>query len=160
MALPNAYADVAQTSLVKGASSAPEMYIPLWWYSGSSSTVATLGVGQNVYFAVKGSTSLNSGSGAQPLIKLSSNWPATQKFALEAGLMCSGTASTLYVALYDITTSAQVSASQISTSSLSFVIVRSNQITLTPGHSYGITAWAQQAGSGAYITDASLIVFP
>lgn len=144
----------AQASLAPVASS-PEYYIPLWWYSGS-----TTGTAQNLTFLQKGSTSTSTLATSTPanLHTLNSAWPATTKFALEVS-MSTPAATTIRVDLYDITASALVSGSAISlTNATAMQVVRSGQFTLTPGHTYGIRM--NGGSSNVTMTDASLIVFP
>jgi hypothetical protein len=149
--------DLIQQSLIQGTGSAPpEIYIPLWWYSGSKtqSTATSSGTA----WIARGRSTTVSTANQGVLHYLSSSWPASTKFALEAAIWTFG-GTTSYFALYDVTSSTIVPSSQISTTSTTATVTRSAQFTLTPGHSYAITAWNTGAQT-AYITDASLIVFP
>lgn len=160
MALPNAYADVAQTSLISsGGTKPPEMYIPLWWYSGSYSTYTGATVIGSVNLQ-KGSTSGSKGynvDSSTKLITLISSWPSTLNFALEATLY-GGASQTVTAYLWDYTTNTTVSGSGLSTTATTATVIRSSQFTLVPGRTYGVTF--NNTGGAAYITDASLIVFP
>jgi hypothetical protein len=155
VALPNTYVDLAAYSLAKGnGTTPPEIYIPLWWYSGA---VVSTNTNQSTNLVGKGLTSLTSSSNKN-LHTLNSNWSSTQKYAFEATLYASSGAI-CWAQLWDITSNAAVSASQISTSNTTATVIRSGQFTLTPGHIYGINLYTGNSAN-VYLTDASLIVFP
>lgn len=153
--------DLNAISLVKGTGSPPEIYIPLWWHSGSSAVVYNVTT-QGSSFIVKGSaTPTTSVSATQAkLHTLNSGWPSTTKFAFEVSLSGQSTPTTYYAALWDMTSNALINGSTVSISSTTATVLRSGQFTLTPGHVYGVTGWASAGGLNEYITDASLIVFP
>lgn len=153
------FPSVSQFSVAKGTggTNPPEMYIPLWWYSGSSVNTSLTSSNTSI-FLMKASLGFGStASTASKLHTLNSNWLTTQKFAFEASMY--GSASiTAFASLYDITSGTVVTS--VSTNSSSFTIVRSGQFTLTPGHVYGVQFYSGTSGSFVYLTDASLIVFP
>jgi hypothetical protein len=95
---------------------------------------------------------------AAKLHTLNASWPSTTKFALEAAIYNNTVSKTTNAALWDITANSVVSGTQISVTSTKVTVVRSGQVALIPGHQYGVTVWGD-AGT-AYLTDASLIVFP
>lgn len=135
----------------------PELYIPLWWYSGGSVTQSGVPSANSNYALSKGSTTLYAYNKSQAqLFTLNSSWPASVKYAVEATLWNSGT-NTIYAELWDINSNTPVVGSQISSPSTTATVVRSGSFTLTPGHSYALIVWSSGTG---YITDASLIVFP
>lgn len=93
------------------------------------------------------------------LFTLNSNWSSSTKFAFEATFSTAAASCVVYVDLYDITTNTMIT--EIRSTSTTFSTIRSEQFTLIPGHSYGVSAWVNiyTAGNNAYITDASLVVF-
>lgn len=157
--LPNAYTDVAQTSIVKGATSAPEIYIPLWWYSGS--TVINPASSSGSLFLPKGSTSAAGPTATSAkLHTLNANWSNTMNYALEAALSTANGGISVNIALWDFTTGSIVTDSQLSTLAMQNTVVRSGKFTLIPGHIYGVTIWNVNTSNNIAVTDASLIVFP
>jgi hypothetical protein len=146
--------DLAAISLIKG-SAPPEIYIPLWWYSGGN--VQTNNSSASNYGLAKHTTTLM----PNPILHtLNTGWNPTAKFALEVALWTSSTSAPANAALVDVTTGGTViTASQITTTSTTATVLRSAQVTLTNGHAYGVAVWSSNGGT-AYITDASLIVFP
>jgi hypothetical protein len=151
--------DLNAISLAQGTGSPPEIYIPLWWYSGSYSSMSAGSASAGSQFVRRSTTTTNTTQ--NPLHTLNTNWGANTKYAFEAAIQTTSSSVTAYAALWDVTSNSLVSASQISTTSYGiFSVVRSGQFTLTPGHSYAITLWASVGGTYTYLTDASLIVFP
>lgn len=148
--------DVSQTSLAKSGSSVVEEYIPLVFMDGTSNGSTTTSAGVN--FIADGlngiATSITSST---KLHTLNSNWNPSQQFAFEISIYVSST-GTAYAALWDMTSNAIVSSSQISTTSSSATVIRSSKFTLIPSHSYGVTLWNPNAGY-SNISDASLIAF-
>lgn len=150
--------DASALSLYEQAS-VPELQFMLWWYSGgyyNQGTSAYTSAGEA--FISKGSTS--PATSPSSLIVLDSTLASDTLFAFEVGIQDADAGN---VALWDITASAVVAGSEISWSAeLNYIhVLRSGQFALTPGHSYGITAW-NPSGTSYFIwaTDASLIVFP
>ncbi|WP_088186038.1 hypothetical protein [Desulfosporosinus sp. FKA] len=139
--------------------SPPEIYEELWWYSGGSTSFPT--ATPNGAFLQKGSTSPVSSGSSMVLITLNPLLSPNTKYSLEASIALSVGGYTGYVDLYDITVGQAVATSQISTTTTTFTLVRSNQFTLIPGHQYGISSWCPNYSTAApKITDASLIIFP
>ncbi len=147
------------TTLLPPSAVAPEHYEELWWYSGShnnGSTTTTPGY----YFLQKGGIGLNGVSvPASNLITLSASWPMTTKYAFEVALTTTSSAMIAYAALWDITAGTIVGASQVSTTSTTFTVLRSGQFTLVSGHTYGVTLWGSTTSYVSDATDASLIVY-
>lgn len=149
---------VSQTSLVKSGSGIVEEYIPIYLADGNA---ATLNTTTTTYYLVDGGTTQANGSTSNvKTLILSSTWPPSQKFALEATIWTYASNVTGTYSLYDLTsTPTIVSGSTVTISSTTATVVRSGQFTLTPGHSYGIGFYSNTSGYQAYICDASLIVF-
>lgn len=139
----------------------PELYYPLWWYSGLVSSPNNTST-QGTVFISKGSTSSTSSysSSSALLCTINSNWSTSVKYAFEAAIRCSSSSGTAYAALFDITAGSIVSTSQISTTSTTSTVIRSSSFTLIPSHSYAITTWSSVSSYSVLITDASLIIFP
>jgi hypothetical protein len=94
------------------------------------------------------------------IFTLSSNAKSTQKYAFETTVYINSSSYTLNVALWDMTSNALVSSSQVTTTATTATVVRSGQFTLTPGHIYGVTIWCPTSSATGYLSDASLITFP
>lgn len=153
------YTDVQNQSLINpqgSGSSVPEIYIPLWWYSGSLVATQATSI-TNTCLLAKGSTSYAPSSYVQThLHTLNSSWSRFNKYAFEVTIYNSSYVS--QADLWDITSDAIVLTSQVVNDNTVARVVRSGIFTLTPGHVYGV---AMCSGGGVtYITDASLIVFP
>lgn len=147
--------DSSKTLGGSGGGGYKEHYYPLWIYSSGyigSGTSTSSGL-----LVPKGSTSLVGNTSTSAVLHiLNSSWSTTQKFSFECSCWISGTVATGYVALYDITTKTVVVNSQISTNATSMTLYRSNQFTLVPGHSYGVTMWASTT-SPCILTKAQLV---
>jgi hypothetical protein len=147
--------DLIQQSLVKGTGAPPEIYIPLWWYSGgivSTSSVTSLGS----KFLIKGSTTTN--TFLNVLHTLNASWPSSTKFAFEIAIYCN--AGVARAELWDMTSNTAVIGSAVSTGATTATVIRSGQFNLTPGHNYGVTISNDFSADTVNVCDASLIVFP
>lgn len=146
----------------------PELYVPLWWYSGSYSDWNNANNSYNsTQYLSKGTTSgLNGGgynagvSSSVELFTINAHADPNTEYALEVTAW-GASGYQVNVQLWDLgATSATAvgSAPQIQfTSVTTATVMRSGKFTLIPGHTYGISMWSN---NGAYITDASLVVFP
>jgi hypothetical protein len=157
------FPSVTNFSVAKGTggTTPPELYIPLWWYSGSVGSQSAYTTAGSAFIG-RGSTSNNFtyAHTSAKLYTLNSSWLPTLKFALEVS-MYSTNSSGAYAELWDLTTNSVVNGSSISTTAVSTAsVIRSGQFTLIPGHIYGITTWVNAASYSCAVTDASLIVFP
>jgi hypothetical protein len=148
--------DLAQTSLAKSGSSIVEEYIPLWMADGTSAGASGYTTSGQIFLS-DGSQFSASATSNVKLHTLNAAWSATTKFALECTIEASSP-NTAFFSLWDFTANTIVSASQVSTTSTTYNVVRSSQFALIPGHVYGVTGWAS-VSSMLNITDASLIVF-
>lgn len=151
------YPSLSQWSFAKGTGGVnpPELYIPLWFYSGgTASESSNSNVSSGYVFIDKASNTPTTGTGSGRILHTLGNWSATQQFAFEIALSAGGT---INAGLYDLTSNTLIS--YVSTTSATMVVLRTGKFTLTPGHQYGITLWGT-SGVQFNATDASLIVFP
>lgn len=155
---PSWNGDIALASLQPPASF-PELYEELWWYSGATESTNATGP-QTAGLQRGGPTSGLTGNPPFQLFGSTNSWKATQQFAFEATIYNSTSGGTTYAEMWDLTSNVAVLNSQISTTSNTAVVVRSSEFTLTQGHNYGVTWWSSNSADTAYITDASLIIFP
>lgn len=156
------FPSVSQFSIAKGTggTNPPEMYIPLWFYSGSYAGSGNASASSSNLISKNSTGITTSSSTGAKLHTLNSNWYPQQQFAFEASLQIGNASYSAYAGLWDTTSGSLVSSSQISTNNTTFSLVRSGRFTLIPGHVYGITLWTGNASYSAIMTDASLIVFP
>lgn len=156
MGLEKSWNGDLQLASLQPPASFPELYYPIWIYSGGAAGVSN---GGTTYYLQKGSTSVN--SNANPLFTISANAKPNQKYAIEATVWGSTTSSpSPSLGLWDVTANTWVTTTLISSSSTSATVLRSAQITLTPGHSYALAPFSGTTSNTVYVTDASLIVFP
>lgn len=152
--------DLSTLSLV-GGSGIAEAKIPLWWADGTYWAQAQSNPGQACLG--DGSTNMYSPASSGPtcLIQIPSNTLTGTQFAFESTIEAYTSNTSVLAEIWDMTSNTGVTASQISTTTTAFSVIRSGKFTLTLGHWYGVTLWDNPAsGTNMYISDASLIVFP
>lgn len=135
---------------------APEVLVPLWWSSASSTSTSSITPGSLLLAKGQNGATYSSTNTVIRLFTMDSNWSPSQKFAFEATLW-GVNGSTATAQMWDITSNAVVSGSAITTTNGSPNVFRSNQFTLTTGHIYGVNIYTSSTSTSTNCTDASLI---
>ncbi len=88
------------------------------------------------------------------------NWDGTQNIYFEACCRSSATSTTAYVCLYDLTASAMVSNSEVSSTGTGYVnrVRSASTITLVDGHEYEVRLKSGVNTSYIYVLSATVIV--
>jgi hypothetical protein len=135
-----------------------EAYLPLWVADNAQVTSTSTQAGSGMVTKSTASVGVKSVNySPQQLLTLGSGWSASQKFALQASMSTSNTSATASAQLYDYTADALVAGTLMTTVMDTTITVRSAQVTLIPGHIYGVALWTNNVSYAAKLSDAYLV---
>lgn len=147
---------VSKLSLAQSPAVAAAHYLPLFSNGGSGNVTST--ASGTTFISISGGSTTTKSTATN--LHTLDNWLPSTQFAFEAPILAQ-TGGTGYAALWDMTSNAIVTGSQISTTSSTVAVFRSAKFSLTPGHVYGITLWS--SSSSYYVqllSGAWIVAFP